>query len=278
MINYRSALDLHDGIPGIIRDELGDCPETGTGERRVFRWIFRMVKRLVPYCSRQKIIDLIHKASIDCGREVPDSEIIGAINATYKNQHRGERVHVGASGSVGARKSLAECKAELESEIKQITQDIEFTKRSIIKESCPESLDYMEKKPLPRYMERLIKAREHLEGITRLETAPVERFYAYERKVALEESIETSNKMLDDFASSLVNHGKRLQRPSFTPEAAAGAAEAAHLSVAHTYSILLMGFFRIRINEMRLWVGYKAAYKGCAKTRPVSGVRGKLYV
>jgi hypothetical protein len=78
VIDYRKALDLKDGVPGVIRDRLQECPETGSGERRVFRWIFYMVKRLLPYRSPDEILELLKEASANCGRNT-DSDIRGAI-------------------------------------------------------------------------------------------------------------------------------------------------------------------------------------------------------
>jgi hypothetical protein len=80
VIDYREALDLQEGLPGAIRDELQKCPETGSGERRVFRWIFYMVNRLLPYCDPNTIFRLLHDATADCGRDT-DSDILGAISA-----------------------------------------------------------------------------------------------------------------------------------------------------------------------------------------------------
>jgi hypothetical protein len=80
VIDYRKALDLQDGIPGAIRDELFDCPETGSGERRVFRWIFYMVNRLLPYRSPDDSLELLQAASAGCGRNT-DADILGAIKA-----------------------------------------------------------------------------------------------------------------------------------------------------------------------------------------------------
>jgi hypothetical protein len=78
VIDYRKALDLKDGIPGAIRDKLHECPETGSGEQRVFRWIFYVVNRLIPYCTPDAIFELLLTASASCGRET-DSDIRGAI-------------------------------------------------------------------------------------------------------------------------------------------------------------------------------------------------------
>ena len=85
MIDYRKALDLQDGIPGTIRDELFDCPETGSGERRVFRWIFYMVNRLLPYRSPDESFELLQAASAGCGRNT-DSDVLGAIKAVSGNR------------------------------------------------------------------------------------------------------------------------------------------------------------------------------------------------
>jgi hypothetical protein len=78
VIDYREVLDLQDGVPGVIRDELFKCPKTGSGERRVFRWIFYMVNRLLPYCSPNDILELLQDACAKCGRGT-DSDIRGAI-------------------------------------------------------------------------------------------------------------------------------------------------------------------------------------------------------
>jgi hypothetical protein len=85
VINYRKALDLKDGIPGVIRDRLQECPETGSGERRVFRWIFCMVNRLLLYRSPDQILGVLKEASANCGRDT-DSDIRGAI--TTASGHR----------------------------------------------------------------------------------------------------------------------------------------------------------------------------------------------
>jgi hypothetical protein len=85
VIDYGEALDLQDGIPGGIRDELFECPETGSGERRVFRWIFYMVNRLLPYCSPNEILELLQAACAECGRDT-DSDIRGAITTASGHQ------------------------------------------------------------------------------------------------------------------------------------------------------------------------------------------------
>jgi hypothetical protein len=87
VIDYRKALDLQDGIPGAIRDELFNCPKTGSGERRVFRWIFYMVNRLLPYRSPDESFKLLQAASAGCGRNT-DSDVLGAIKAVS-----GHRLH-----------------------------------------------------------------------------------------------------------------------------------------------------------------------------------------
>jgi hypothetical protein len=91
VINYHKALDLEDGIPGRIRDELFECPVSGSGERRVFRWIFYMVNRLLPYRSPDVIFELLQAASAGCGRNT-DSDILGAIKAV-----NGQRLGVAIS-------------------------------------------------------------------------------------------------------------------------------------------------------------------------------------
>src|ERR1700759_5035611 len=88
MIDYREALDLENGLPGEIRDGLEDCPVTGSGERRVFRWVFRMAKRSWPYCDEETFEALILKHSSECGRTVTQSEIVGAFDAARTPQLR----------------------------------------------------------------------------------------------------------------------------------------------------------------------------------------------
>jgi len=88
VIDYREALDLQDGIPGVFQDELHECPETGSGERRVFRWIFYIVNRLLPYCSPDEIFAQLQDATADCGRNT-DTDILGAISAAKRPKYRG---------------------------------------------------------------------------------------------------------------------------------------------------------------------------------------------
>jgi hypothetical protein len=90
VIDYREALGLRQGLPGAIRDELQKCPETGSGERRVFRWIFYIVNRLLPYCDSSKIFKLLHDATANCGRDT-DSDILGAISAASRRPLDGAR-------------------------------------------------------------------------------------------------------------------------------------------------------------------------------------------
>jgi hypothetical protein len=94
VIDYREALGLEDGIPGVIRDRLCECPETASGERRVFRWLFYMVNRLLPYCSSDKVFELLQAASADCGRNT-DSDILGAIKVAsgYGLNSTGGAIH-----------------------------------------------------------------------------------------------------------------------------------------------------------------------------------------
>ncbi len=94
MIDYREALGLEDGVPGVFQDELFQCPETGSGERRVFRWIFYMVSRLLSYCNPDDIFDLLQAASADCGRNT-DSDILGAIKVAsgYRFNSSGGTIH-----------------------------------------------------------------------------------------------------------------------------------------------------------------------------------------
>jgi hypothetical protein len=91
VIDYRKALDLEDGIPGTIRDELFDSPKTGSGQRRVFRWIFYMVHRLLPYRSPDDSFELLQAASAGCGRNT-DADIVGAIKTVS-----GQRLAVASS-------------------------------------------------------------------------------------------------------------------------------------------------------------------------------------
>jgi hypothetical protein len=86
VINYQQALDLRDGIPGAIQDALYDCPETGSGERQVFKWIYHMVNRLLPYRGPDEVFSLLQHASADCGRH-SDSDIRSAITAASGHRY-----------------------------------------------------------------------------------------------------------------------------------------------------------------------------------------------
>jgi hypothetical protein len=105
VIDYREALDLQDGVPSAIRDELFGCPETGSGERRVFRWIFHMVNRLLPYRSPDESFELLQAASAGCGRNT-DSDILGAIKAVS-----GHRLHSSGVAVHSCHAERKKCKA-----------------------------------------------------------------------------------------------------------------------------------------------------------------------
>jgi hypothetical protein len=113
VIDYRDELNLQQGLPEAIRDELQKCPETGSGKRRVFRWIFYMVNRLLPYCNSSKIFKLLHDATSDCGREQ------SMYGATTFNSELFAAAHLMIADTLHS--SDPKCKAALESAIKMTT-------------------------------------------------------------------------------------------------------------------------------------------------------------
>ena len=63
-------------LPQFVRDLLATVPQSGNG---VHRWLFRVARHLHAHLPAGEIVNLIENAVSNCGRHVPDSEIIDAI-------------------------------------------------------------------------------------------------------------------------------------------------------------------------------------------------------
>ena len=64
-------------LPRFILDLLAACPSAGDG---VHNWLFRVARVLHPfYANKAELVALIEGAAANCGRQVPEAEILAAV-------------------------------------------------------------------------------------------------------------------------------------------------------------------------------------------------------
>jgi hypothetical protein len=63
-------------LPAFLQEQLGACPQAGEG---VHGWLFRMSRQLHAHMPAPKIVDLLESCVANCGRVVPRSEIVSAV-------------------------------------------------------------------------------------------------------------------------------------------------------------------------------------------------------
>jgi hypothetical protein len=63
-------------LPQFVRDLLATVPHSGNG---VHRWLFRVARHLHAHLPAGEIVTLLENAVSNCGRHVPQSEIIDAV-------------------------------------------------------------------------------------------------------------------------------------------------------------------------------------------------------
>jgi len=66
----------HARLPQFVRDLLATVPHSGNG---VHRWLFRVARHLHAHLPAGEIVTLLRNAVSNCGRYVPQSEIIDAV-------------------------------------------------------------------------------------------------------------------------------------------------------------------------------------------------------
>ena len=71
-MNVPSAI----GLPRFVYDLMASPPRHGEG---VHNYLFRLARVLHPYRSEQEIVILLRELTADCGRFVPDREILDAV-------------------------------------------------------------------------------------------------------------------------------------------------------------------------------------------------------
>jgi hypothetical protein len=65
-----------DQLPAFLRELLRACPHTGQG---VHDWLFRVARQLHAHMPALEIVSLLERMSANCGRFVPRSEIVEAV-------------------------------------------------------------------------------------------------------------------------------------------------------------------------------------------------------
>ena len=63
-------------LPNFVRDMLAGCPKAGTG---VHGWLFRAARQLHAHYPAPEIARILEGATAQCGRPVPRSEIVAAV-------------------------------------------------------------------------------------------------------------------------------------------------------------------------------------------------------
>jgi hypothetical protein len=82
--------ELHDARRDLF-DNIGDCPQTDSGDRLVNRWILKAAHSLKrSSISYQLAATVIANLVLDCGRKVRTSEINRAVEKVYCRKNEGE--------------------------------------------------------------------------------------------------------------------------------------------------------------------------------------------
>jgi hypothetical protein len=63
-------------LPGWLSDLVANAPKAGAG---VHNWTFRVARHLLAHYPATKVIETIKAAAANCGRNVPDREIVAAV-------------------------------------------------------------------------------------------------------------------------------------------------------------------------------------------------------
>jgi len=77
-----SARPINQGgeLPQFLRDLIGSPPRHGDANGGVHSWIFRVARQLHAHRSQEDIFALLSASLIDCGRQVPATELWAAID------------------------------------------------------------------------------------------------------------------------------------------------------------------------------------------------------
>ena len=79
---YKSAI----AIPHFVREQLANTPKSGDG---LHNWLFKTARSLHPYRTEEEIYNILLASTHDCGRYVPEREILQAIqNSRTKERQR----------------------------------------------------------------------------------------------------------------------------------------------------------------------------------------------
>jgi hypothetical protein len=194
MLNYRAAFDLDEetGLPGAIQDELMNCPQTGTGERLVFRWLFKMAKRLQIYCDAQRFAELILEYSAGCGREVMPEEIADAWEAAADiRQHDSAAEYTNSAKR--PKKTLEDQRAALLERVSCLQEGIAFREAQLVWldgrshrqiEDRPWVVSEKDTRAVSQEHQKLLaEAQDGLRAIEWLSLPPAERFPTYAQAV-----------------------------------------------------------------------------------------------
>ena len=65
-----------DQLPAFLQEMLRACPQSGEG---VHRWLFRVARQLHAHMPAIEIVRLLERMSVNCGRSIPRSEIVSAV-------------------------------------------------------------------------------------------------------------------------------------------------------------------------------------------------------
>ena len=65
-----------DQFPAFLQELLGACPHAGEG---VHDWLFRVARQLHAHMPALEIVSLLESRVANCGRSVPRSEIVAAV-------------------------------------------------------------------------------------------------------------------------------------------------------------------------------------------------------
>jgi hypothetical protein len=69
---------MNQELPQFLRDMIASPPSAGNG---LHKWLYRVARQLHAHRDEQTIVDLLTAASDGCGRHVPQSEIVAAVES-----------------------------------------------------------------------------------------------------------------------------------------------------------------------------------------------------
>ena len=76
-----TAAKSHDRLPGFVQDLLAARPKAGGG---VHPWLFKVARQLHAHLPAGDIVKLLENRVADCGRHVPRTEIVDAVQSSLR--------------------------------------------------------------------------------------------------------------------------------------------------------------------------------------------------